>query len=105
MATSAVYTATKAAIDAVVKVAAQTGAARGIRVNSLALGVVDTPMARQERPDGLDEKARIEFLRGLHPLGRLGEAGEVASAALSLLRQEWTTGAVMTMDGGLSCQP
>jgi len=103
--TSAVYTATKAAMESVVKVAAQAGAPRGVRVNALALGVVDTPMARQQRPDGLDEDTRMQSLAALHPLGRIGQVDEVAEAAVGLLRQAWTTGSVLTMDGGLTCQP
>jgi NAD(P)-dependent dehydrogenase (short-subunit alcohol dehydrogenase family) len=103
IATSAVYSATKAAIEAVVKVAAQSGAARKVRVNAIALGVVDTPMARQTRPDGLDEAAQLKALGAVHPLG-LGDAREVAEAAVALLGQPWTTGSIMTMDGGLICR-
>ena len=101
IATSAAYSASKAALEAMMKVASQVGFARRIRVNALALGVVDTPMVAQSRPDGLSLQARREFFEQLHPLG-LGQCKEVAAAAISLLNQPWTTASVLTMDGGLT---
>lgn len=101
--TSVCYSATKAAVESVVRGAAMAGAERRIRVNAVALGVVDTPMARQARPDGLDEDAQLEGLGSIHPLG-LGNTSDVAEGLLAILGQPWTTGAVLTMDGGLTCR-
>jgi NAD(P)-dependent dehydrogenase (short-subunit alcohol dehydrogenase family) len=75
-------------------------------------GVVDTGMVRELRlkpgeapPSEAEASARLESqltgLRSLHPLGRLGRPGEVAEAVLHLLSAAWTTGAELTVDGGL----
>jgi 3-oxoacyl-[acyl-carrier protein] reductase len=105
VATSYVYSATKAALLSAVKSLALAGAPRGIRVNALSPGVVDTPMIRTPRPGEEGDAAvaeRMESLAALHPLGRLGTAHEVAEAALQLLVAPWTTGAELLIDGGLS---
>ncbi len=99
--TSAVYSAAKAGMLAVMKTAALTGAARGIRVNAVVPGVVDTDMIRAVRPGQADVDAQLETLRRLHPLGRLGRAAEIADAVLHLLAAPWTTGAELVVDGGL----
>lgn len=110
--TSAVYSAGKAGLHALVKVLALEGARRGVRVNVVAPGVVDSEMVRVPRlepgepePSTKERESRIaaqlEFLRTLHPLGRLGEPEDVAEAVLHLLGAPWTTGSVLTVDGGL----
>lgn len=102
IATSAIYSATKAAVETMVSVAAVTGAPRKVRVNALSLGVVDTPMIKEPRPDHLTTSERIKQLNAIHPLG-IGSADIVAKAAVNLLNQPWTTGSVLVMDGGLNC--
>ncbi|MCU0674000.1 MAG: SDR family oxidoreductase [Myxococcota bacterium] len=107
---TATYSATKAAMLAWTRVFAAE-LAPDVRVNAVAPGVVDTEMVRQvrlapgEAPPS-DPTARIEaqleFLRTLHPLGRLGTPDDVARAVLYLLDASWVTGSVLTVDGGLT---
>lgn len=103
--TSAVYSAAKAGVLALMKSLALAGAARRIRVNAILPGVVDTEMIRTPRPRAggsiqpVDEV--LEDLRALHPLGRLGVPNEIAEAAVHLLSAPWTTGAELVVDGGL----
>ena len=104
-ATSYVYSASKAALLSAVKSLAIAGAPRGIRVNALSPGVVDTPMTRSARLGEATERdvdERLKQLESLHPLGRLGTAHDVAEATMQLLVAPWTTGAELVIDGGLS---
>lgn len=92
LATSAVYSAAKAGVGAAMKSLALAGAPRGIRVNAVLPGVVDTAMLQ-----GRDKSA----LTALHPLGRLGAPADIASAVLHVLSASWMTGAEVVVDGGL----
>lgn len=64
-----------------------------IKVNAVAPGIVDTPMH--------DPDAR-RFLEGLQPVGRIGRVEEIAAAVLYLTDADFTTGAVLPVDGGMS---
>ncbi|ASL28938.1 MULTISPECIES: SDR family NAD(P)-dependent oxidoreductase [Azotobacter] len=64
-----------------------------IKVNAVAPGIVDTPMH--------DPEAR-GFLEGLQPAGRIGRVEEIAAAVLYLTDADFTTGAVLPVDGGMS---
>jgi 3-oxoacyl-[acyl-carrier protein] reductase len=92
--------ACKAAVEGLTRSAAATYAARGIRFNALAPGLVDTPLASRiaSRP------ASRQASEAQHPLGRIGTPVEVASLAAWLLGPdaEWVTGQVFGIDGGLS---
>lgn len=101
VATSAVYSATKAGLLAMAKALAVTAAKRQIRVNSVVPGVVDTEMIRDVAERAGDLEGHLEHLTGLHPLGRLGTPRDVADAVLHLLTAPWTTGAELVVDGGL----
>lgn len=90
--TSAVYSAAKAGLGAVMKTLAIAGAARGIRSNAVLPGLVDTQML-----DGRDKAA----LTALTPLGRLGTPQDVAATVLHLLSASWMTGSEVVLDGGL----
>jgi NAD(P)-dependent dehydrogenase (short-subunit alcohol dehydrogenase family) len=92
--------AAKAGIVGLVLSAAATYAKHGIRFNAVAPGLVRTPLTKGLVASELAEKASI----GMHPLGRLGEPGDVARAILFLLdpAQGWITGQVLGVDGGLA---
>lgn len=70
---------------------------RGIRVNCVAPGVIDTSMTTLTQ----HKEAYLDFLEGL-PLGRLGHSSEVADVCLFLSGRHATyvTGTVVTVDGG-----
>ncbi|MEM7481970.1 MAG: SDR family oxidoreductase [Acidobacteriota bacterium] len=92
--------AAKGAVEGLVGAAAATYAGRGLRVNAVAPGLVDTPLAA--RITG-NEKA-LEASRSLHPLGRIGQPEEVAALIAWLLGPDsgWVTGQVWGTDGGLA---
>lgn len=75
-------------------------ASSGIRVNTIAPSLTDTPLAANLL--STPEKKEVSAKR--HPLGRIGEANDIASAALFLLSEDssWITGQVIRIDGGLS---
>jgi NAD(P)-dependent dehydrogenase (short-subunit alcohol dehydrogenase family) len=107
IATSTAYSAAKAGLEAVVKVAAIAGAkhGHGLRVNLLHPGVVDTPMIRScERLDNLSEAERLRQLAALHLLGRVAQPAELAQVAVDILTWTFATGSIVTVDGGLSIQ-
>jgi NAD(P)-dependent dehydrogenase (short-subunit alcohol dehydrogenase family) len=84
---------TKGGLNAVTRVLAIEYAAQGIRLNAIAPGVIRTPMHPEEYH---------EMLGSFHPLRRIGEAGEVASAIAFLETAEFITGEVLHVDGGQS---
>jgi NAD(P)-dependent dehydrogenase (short-subunit alcohol dehydrogenase family) len=92
--------AAKAGINGLVRSAAATYANRGIRINAVAPGLVDTPMAA---PLLASAQAR-SFSEKMHPLGRIGQPAEVASLIAWLVSDEgaWTTGQIWSVDGGLA---
>lgn len=92
--------AAKAGLEGLVRSAAATYAAKGIRVNAVAPGLVRTPLTSRITQSEGALKASV----ALHPLKRIGEANEVASALEWFLspEQSWVTGQVLGVDGGLS---
>jgi NAD(P)-dependent dehydrogenase (short-subunit alcohol dehydrogenase family) len=99
MAFTPLYSASKAAVQSLARTLAADLAPRGIRVNSVSPGFIQTPMF-----DGISptEQAR-EGARGQVPLGRLGQPADVADAVLFLLsaRASYVTGQDLLVDGGL----
>ncbi len=92
--------AAKAGIEGLVRAAAATHAARGLRFNAVAPGLVRTRLAA-----GITGNARALLAsERMHPLGRIGEPRDVATAITWLLGPEsaWITGEVLHVDGGLS---
>jgi NAD(P)-dependent dehydrogenase (short-subunit alcohol dehydrogenase family) len=81
----------KGSLDAVTRALAMEYAKDGIRVNTVALGVIKTPMHKPET---------YEFLKGLHPIGRMGEIKEVVDAVLFLTDATFTSGEILHVDGG-----
>lgn len=96
------YSASKGAVMAMTKAMALDHAAENIRVNCIAPGIVETEMVARFSTDENARKQRI----AMHPMGRFGQPGEIASAAVFLASDEsgWTTGSVLTIDGGYSAQ-
>jgi NAD(P)-dependent dehydrogenase (short-subunit alcohol dehydrogenase family) len=98
-----VYSAAKAGLDMLTRCWAIELAPARIRVNAILPGIVRTPVFDTMLPkDAIDgHLARFEKLT---PLGRIGEPEDVARLALFLSSpaSEWTTGAVIPLDGGLS---
>jgi NAD(P)-dependent dehydrogenase (short-subunit alcohol dehydrogenase family) len=99
---SAVYCASKAALQMLSGVMALEAAEHNIRVNCLSPGLVeDTELGREMFSPKQAEEAYERF-KNLHPLGRNGKPADVAEAALFLAeeRSSWITGAVIPVDGG-----
>lgn len=97
---SAVYTATKGAVDAITGVFAKEFAAKKIRVNSINPGIVETEGTHTAGFIGSDfEKAFVAQT----PLGRVGQPGDIASIAVFLASNEsgWLTGELQFASGGL----
>jgi len=92
--------AAKAGIIGLVRSAAATYARQRIRFNAVAPGLVRTPLTQGLVAGELAEKASV----AMHPLGRLGEPGDIARAIAFLLdpAQSWITGQVLGVDGGLA---
>jgi NAD(P)-dependent dehydrogenase (short-subunit alcohol dehydrogenase family) len=88
---AAVQIMLKGALNAVTRALAIEYARDGIRVNTIAPGVINTSMHKPETH---------EFLTGLHPVARLGEISEVVDAVLFLTDATFTSGEVLHVDGG-----
>lgn len=96
------YGASKAAVIGLTKHVAVDFVAKGIRCNAICPGTIDTPSLQDRlRATGDYEKARRDF-NARQPMGRLGEADEVAALALYLASDEssFTTGQIHVIDGG-----
>jgi NAD(P)-dependent dehydrogenase (short-subunit alcohol dehydrogenase family) len=96
-ATSAVPTAlanlTKGGINSATKALAIEYAQKGIRVNAVSPGIINTPMHAPETHD---------FLAGLHPMKKLGEVKDITDAVLYLESAPFVTGEILHVDGGQS---
>jgi 3-oxoacyl-[acyl-carrier protein] reductase len=92
------YAAAKAGLIGMSKALAQEVAARGITVNCVAPGFIDTAMTQ-----ALDEKQRAALL-GRIPAGRLGAGADVAAAVVFLASEEagWMTGQTLHVNGGMA---
>jgi NAD(P)-dependent dehydrogenase (short-subunit alcohol dehydrogenase family) len=90
----------KAGVIGLMRSAAATYAKRGVRVNAVAPGLVETPMS----VDLLSSEQGREQSEAMHALGRIGQPEDVARAICWLLDDEesgWVTGQVLGVDGGL----
>ncbi len=94
------YSASKAALILLTKCWALEYAKDKIRVNCVCPGVVDTDMSKPFLKTQKDK----EFMDNEHPLGRIGQPEEVAKAVIYFASDDasWTTGAILTVDGGES---
>jgi 3-oxoacyl-[acyl-carrier protein] reductase len=91
------YAASKAALIGFTKSVARELGSRGVTVNAIAPGFIETDMTA-----ALDQKVRDELVKRI-PLNRLGEAEDIAEAALFLAGpgSRYITGQVLTVDGGM----
>ena len=96
---SAEYSVSKAGVWMLTRCLALELAPHNIRVNTVAPGVIDTPMALAVSSD----ESRRQQLERTIPLGRLGEAEDIAEASLFLLsaQSDYMTGQIIHPDGGL----
>ena len=102
MPNAAIYGASKAALLAVMRVAAAEWAERKIRVNAISPGPISTPIYGKLGMPADVVAARGEHMRQSVPMKRIGEADEVARAALFVASDDSTyvTGIELTVDGG-----
>ncbi len=94
----AAYHASKHGVIGLTKSAALDYAAKGIRINAICPGCVDTPMG-----DAIDPAAMKEFVRD-QPIGRMGTADEIAAAVLWLCSPgaSFVLGVALPVDGGFT---
>jgi 3-oxoacyl-[acyl-carrier protein] reductase len=88
------YSASKAALIGFTKALSKEVGYAGVRVNCVTPGAIDTRMNGH-----FSEKDRAEIVADI-PAGRFGRAEEVASAILSLVENEYITGAILSVNGG-----
>ncbi|WP_395319379.1 3-oxoacyl-ACP reductase FabG [Fructilactobacillus frigidiflavus] len=90
------YSASKAGIIGLTKTTAQEGSLRGVRCNAIAPGMIKTAMT-----DKLSDKI-IKQWEGQIPLHRFGDAENIAQTVEFLVENNYITGQVITVDGGLT---
>ena len=95
---TAAYSAAKGGVVNLTRTLALESASKGVRVNAVAPGYIDTPLLSL-----LDDATRQALIQ-MHPIGRLGRSEEVANAALFLLCDEssFVTGSNLVVDGGFT---
>jgi NAD(P)-dependent dehydrogenase (short-subunit alcohol dehydrogenase family) len=90
---SALAVLTKGGLASVARSLAIEYASRGVRVNAVSLGVIQTPV---------HDPASYAGMAALHPLGRTGEVSDVVGAVLYLENATFVTGEILHVDGGQS---
>jgi len=92
------YIATKAAVEAMTRVVAKELKGRNITVNAIAPGLINSEMFAEGKT-----AAQIQQMAQAAPLGRLGEASEIASIVAFLAREEaaWVNGQIIRANGGV----
>ena len=96
------YCVSKAGLDQLTRCAALELAAKGVRVNAVNPGVVVTEIHKRGGMSPEQYNAFLEHSKDTHPLGRVGDAKEVAELIFFLAsdRASWITGATYSIDGG-----
>jgi NAD(P)-dependent dehydrogenase (short-subunit alcohol dehydrogenase family) len=90
---SALASLTKGGLSAATKSLAIEYASRGIRVNAVSPGIIQTPMHPQETH---------EFLAALHPIGHMGQIDDIVKGVVFLESSPFVTGEILHIDGGQS---
>ena len=108
---SAVYGLSKAALGQLTKSTAIDYAPYNVRVNCICPGTIDTPMSSRRfsgsiEVSGTPIEAIFDSLRKAQPIQRLGTAEEIGKAVMFLLSDDcaYMTGALLSVDGGYTCQ-
>ncbi|MFN2426438.1 MAG: SDR family NAD(P)-dependent oxidoreductase [Candidatus Binatia bacterium] len=98
------YNAAKGGVVLLTKVGALEAAPLGIRVNAVCPGVIRTPMANAFGDGSMGSLTVEQFAKRVHPLGRIGEAAEVAKLVTFLSSDDasFITGAAIPIDGGMT---
>ncbi|GAA3805424.1 SDR family NAD(P)-dependent oxidoreductase [Streptomyces chiangmaiensis] len=91
--TSVLASLTKGGLQSATKALAIEYATRGVRTNAVSPGLIKTPMHAVEAH---------EALAGLHPVGRMGEPGDIVDAVIYLENASFVTGEILHVDGGMS---
>ncbi|MCB0743182.1 MAG: SDR family oxidoreductase, partial [Ignavibacteriae bacterium] len=91
--------AAKGGLESMIRSASVTYAKKGIRFNGVALGLVETPLAKFLTENEISKKAS----ESLHPMGRIGKPEDVVEAVLYLAsdNSSWVTGTIIPIDGGM----
>ena len=94
-----IYSASKHAVVGLTKSAAVEYGRRGIRINAVCPAVIDTDMLRRAVED---DPRKEDVHNNMHPIGRIGQPGEIAAAVLYLCSEGagFTTGIALPLDGG-----
>jgi NAD(P)-dependent dehydrogenase (short-subunit alcohol dehydrogenase family) len=102
MATAGPYTATKHGVIGLTRVAALENAEKGIRVNAVCPGFIETPMVMERGVHAGENQEVYDDLVGLHPVGRLGKSEEIADAVVWLCSDgaSFIAGHPLIVDGG-----
>lgn len=100
MAETGIYTASKAGVESLTRVAAIEHGKKGIRVNAISPGAVDTPMIRRIYPNEKD----LKNLSEQNPLGRMADPEDIANTVLWLFSSmsAHVNGDIIFVDGGSS---
>jgi len=96
----AAISAAKAGVEGLARAAASDYAKRGIRVNVISPGLVDTPLSSHLLASDQSRKISEE----MHPVGKIGQPDDIASVAEWLITSapDWMTGDIIPVDGGLT---
>ena len=96
---AAVYSATKGAVDAITRSLAAELGSRGIRVNAINPGMVETEGVHSAGIAGSDMQTQVETAT---PLGRIGQPQDIATAAVFLASSDasWISGQTLQIAGG-----
>lgn len=104
MPTSSVYALTKAGLLSLARTLSGELIGRGIRVNAVSPGPIRTPLHDGHAPTPEENKQVVDAIAAQIPLGRFGDASEIAKAVVFLASDEatFTVGAELIVDGGMA---